>query len=110
MLFSNLIMYFIILTAGATLHRTGITNVQTAEQAATALRPVAGSAAALLFTLGLVGTGMLGVPVLAGSAAYAIAEAAAWRSGMDEKVHNARQFYGVITVAMVVGTLLNSRM
>jgi NRAMP (natural resistance-associated macrophage protein)-like metal ion transporter len=107
MLFSNLIMYFIILTAGATLHRVGITNVQTAEQAATALRPVAGSGAALLFTLGLVGTGMLGVPVLAGSAAYAIAEAAAWRAGMDEKVHNARQFYGVIAVAMIVGMLLN---
>jgi Mn2+/Fe2+ NRAMP family transporter len=107
MLFSNLIMYFIILTAGATLHRAGITNVQTAEQAAAALRPIAGSGAALLFTVGLVGTGMLGVPVLAGSAAYAIAEAAAWRAGMDEKVHNARQFYGVIAVAMVAGMLLN---
>jgi NRAMP (natural resistance-associated macrophage protein)-like metal ion transporter len=107
MLFSNLIMYFIILTAGATLHRAGILNVQTAEQAAVALAPVAGKGAALLFTLGLVGTGMLGVPVLAGSAAYAIAEAAAWRAGMDEKVHNARQFYGVIVVAMVAGMLLN---
>ena len=107
MLFSNLIMYFIILTAGATLHRAGVTNVQTAEQAAEALRPLAGNAAALLFTLGLVGTGMLGVPVLAGSAAYAVAEAAAWRSGMDEKVHKARQFYGVIAVAMIVGMLLN---
>ena len=107
MLFSNLIMYFIIRTAGATLHPAGLTNVQTAEQAAAALRPLAGNAAALLFTLGLVGTGMLGVPVLAGSAAYAIAEAAAWRAGMDEKVHNARQFYGVIAVAMLVGMLLN---
>ena len=77
-----------------------------AEQAATALRPVAGDAAALLFTIGLVGTGMLGVPVLAGSAAYAIAEAAAWRSGMDEKIHNARQFYAVIAVAMLGGTLV----
>jgi Mn2+/Fe2+ NRAMP family transporter len=107
MLFSNLIMYFIILTAGSTLHRAGITNVQTAEQAAMALRPIAGNAASLLFTLGLVGTGMLGVPVLAGSAAYAVAEAAAWRAGMDEKVHNARQFYGVIAVAMIVGMFLN---
>jgi Mn2+/Fe2+ NRAMP family transporter len=71
------------------------------------LAPVAGKGAALLFTLGLVGTGMLGVPVLAGSAAYAIAEAAAWRAGMDEKVHNARHFYGVIVVAMVAGMLLN---
>jgi len=107
MLFSNLIMYFIILTAGATLHPAGITNVQTAEEAAAALQPIAGNGAALLFTIGLVGTGMLGVPVLAGSAAYAIAEAAAWRVGMDEKVHNARQFYGVIAVAMLVGMLLN---
>jgi Mn2+/Fe2+ NRAMP family transporter len=107
MLFSNLIMYFIILTAGATLHPAGLTNVQTAEQAAAALKPLAGNGAALLFTLGLVGTGMLGVPVLAGSAAYAIAEAAAWRSGMDEKVHGARQFYAVIAVAMLVGMLLN---
>jgi NRAMP (natural resistance-associated macrophage protein)-like metal ion transporter len=107
MLFSNLIMYFIILTAGATLHRAGVFNVQTAEEAARALRPLAGNAAALLFTLGLVGTGMLGVPVLAGSAAYAVAEAAAWRAGMDEKVHNARHFYGVIAVAMIVGMLLN---
>jgi len=107
MLFSNLIMYFIILTAGATLHAAGLTNVQTAEQAAEALRPIAGNGAALLFTLGLVGTGMLGVPVLAGSAAYAVAEAAAWRAGMDEKIHNARHFYGVITVAMIVGMLLN---
>jgi Mn2+/Fe2+ NRAMP family transporter len=107
MLFSNLIMYFIILTAGSTLNPSGITNVQTAEQAAMALRPIAGSGAALLFTLGLVGTGMLGVPVLAGSAAYAVAEAAAWRAGMDEKVHNARQFYSVIAVAMVVGMFLN---
>ncbi|HZI42696.1 MAG TPA: Nramp family divalent metal transporter [Gemmatimonadaceae bacterium] len=107
MLFSNLIMYFIILTAGATLNRAGITNVQTAEQAATALRPLAGDAAALLFTIGLVGTGMLGIPVLAGSAAYAIAEAAAWRAGMDEKIHNARQFYAVMAVAMIGGMLLN---
>ena len=107
MLFSNLIMYFIILTAGSTLNRAGITNVQTAAQAAEALRPIAGDAASLLFTIGLVGTGMLGVPVLAGSAAYAVAEAAAWRAGMDEKVHKARQFYGIIAVAMVVGMFLN---
>jgi NRAMP (natural resistance-associated macrophage protein)-like metal ion transporter len=107
MLFSNLIMYFIILTAGSTLHPAGVTNVQTAEQAAMALRPIAGDAAAWLFTVGLVGTGMLGIPVLAGSAAYAVAEAAAWRAGMDEKVHNARQFYSVIAVAMVVGMFLN---
>ena len=107
MFFSNAIMYFIVLTAAATLNRAGQTDVQTAAQAAEALRPIAGRAAALLFTVGLVGTGMLGVPVLAGSAAYAVAEAGAWRSGMDEKIHTAGQFYGVITVAMVAGMLLN---
>jgi NRAMP (natural resistance-associated macrophage protein)-like metal ion transporter len=107
MVFSNAIMYFIILTAAATLHRAGITDVETADQAAAALRPLAGSGAALLFTAGLVGTGMLGVPVLAGSAAYAVAEAAAWRSGMDEKVHTAKQFYSVIAVAMIAGMILN---
>ncbi len=103
---SNLIMYFIILTAGATLHVAGLTNVQTAEQAATALRPLAGPAASLLFTLGLVGTGMLGVPVLAGSGAYALAEAAPWRSGMDETPDTAPHFYGIIALSMVVGTAL----
>lgn len=107
MFFSNAIMYFIILTAAATLHRAGMTDVQTAEQAASALRPLAGPGAAWLFTAGLIGTGMLGVPVLAGSGAYAIAEAAAWRAGMDEKVHTARQFYGVIALAMLVGMVLN---
>ncbi len=107
MFFSNAIMFFIILTAAATLHAAGVTDVETAADAASALKPIAGPGAAALFTIGLVGTGMLGVPVLAGSAAYAVAEAAAWRAGMDEKVHTARQFYGVIAVAMVTGMLLN---
>jgi Mn2+/Fe2+ NRAMP family transporter len=107
MVFSNAIMYFIILTAAATLHRAGITDVQSADQAAAALRPLAGPGASLLFAAGLVGTGMLGIPVLAGSAAYAIAEAAAWRGGLDENVHTARQFYGVIAVAMFAGMALS---
>ena len=98
-----MIMYFIMLTAGATLHPAGITEIQTADQAAQALRPVAGSAAALLFAAGIIGTGMLGVPVLAGSAAYAVAEAAAWRRGMDEHPRSAANFYGVIVAAMVIG-------
>jgi len=106
MFVSNAIMYFIILTTGATLHAHGHFDVQTAEQAAAALKPVAGNAAALLFTLGLVGTGMLAVPVLAGSAAYAVAEAAAWRAGMDETPHSASHFYGVIAVAMLAGMAL----
>lgn len=106
MFMSQLIMYFIILTAGATLHAHGVTDVQTADQAAQALRPVAGALAYWLFAFGIVGTGMLGVPVLAGSAAYAVAEAAGWERGMDEKPHAAKEFYGVMAVAMIIGTLL----
>jgi NRAMP (natural resistance-associated macrophage protein)-like metal ion transporter len=106
MVVSNVVMYFIILTAGATLHAHGHTNVQTAAEAAKALEPVAGRAAALLFTLGLVGTGLLGVPVLAGSAAYAVAEAAAWRRGMDAQPHQARNFYMVIAASMLIGVAL----
>jgi len=82
MFFSNFIMYFIILTTAATLHANGQTHISTAREAAEALRPVAGPAAYWLFTLGLIGTGMLGVPVLAGSCAYAIAEASAWRGSL----------------------------
>ncbi|HEY5086689.1 MAG TPA: Nramp family divalent metal transporter [Gemmatimonadaceae bacterium] len=106
MFVSQLIMFFIILTAGATLHRAGITDVQTADQAAIALRPLAGPLAYWLFALGIIGTGMLGVPVLAGSAAYAVAEAGAFKGGMDEKPDGARVFYSVMAVAMVVGTIL----
>ncbi len=106
MLVSQVIMFFIVLTAGATLHKAGITDVQTADQAALALKPLAGPLAYWLFTLGIVGTGMLGVPVLAGSAAYAVAEAGAFKGGMDEKPDGARVFYGVMGVAMVVGTIL----
>jgi len=106
MLASEVIMYFIILTAGATLHQSGVTDVQTAAQAAAALRPAAGSLASWLFALGIVGTGLLGVPVLAGSAAYAVSEAAGWERGMDEKPHAAKEFYGVMAIAMLIGTLL----
>ncbi len=104
---SNLIMYFIILTTAATLHTHGITNIESARQAAVALRPLAGNAAYLLFTLGLVGTGMLGVPVLAGSCAYAIAEAAAWRGSLDVQPRQARYFYAVLAAAMAIGLAIN---
>ncbi|MDQ6738561.1 MAG: Nramp family divalent metal transporter [Gemmatimonadota bacterium] len=106
MFISQLIMFFIILTAGATLHKAGITDVLSADQAALALRPLAGPLAYWLFAVGIIGTGMLGVPVLAGSAAYAIAEAGAFRGGMDEKPHGARVFYGVMAVSMIIGMLL----
>jgi NRAMP (natural resistance-associated macrophage protein)-like metal ion transporter len=107
MFFSNLIMYFIILTTAATLHAHGQTNISTARQAAEALRPLAGNGAYLLFTLGLIGTGMLGVPVLVGSCAYAVTEGAAWRGSMTDKPKSARMFYAVMAVAVVLGLLLN---
>jgi NRAMP (natural resistance-associated macrophage protein)-like metal ion transporter len=103
---SNAIMYFIILTTAATLHAHGDTQIATAQQAADALRPLAGSGAYLLFTLGLVGTGMLAVPVLAGSCAYAVAEAAAWRGSLDRRPHAARKFYAVLAVAVMLGVAL----
>jgi len=104
---SNFIMYFIILTTAATLHTHGIVRIETARQAAEALRPLAGNAAYLFFTLGLIGTGMLGVPVLAGSCAYAISEAAAWRGSLEKKPHGARKFYTVLGVAMVLGLAID---
>jgi NRAMP (natural resistance-associated macrophage protein)-like metal ion transporter len=107
MFFSNLIMYFIILTTAASLHAHGQTNITTARQAAEALRPLAGNGAYLLFTVGLIGTGMLGVPVLVGSCAYAVAEAADWRGSMADKPRNAGKFYAVMAVAMVLGLALN---
>ncbi len=108
MFVSNLVMFFIILTTAATLHVHGMKDIATARQAAEALRPLAGNGAYLLFTLGLIGTGMLGVPVLAGSCAYAIAEAASWRhASLSRKPLRARQFYLVIAGAMVVGLALN---
>jgi len=104
---SNFIMYFIILTTAATLHAHGIVKIDTARQAAEALRPLAGNAAYLLFTLGLIGTGMLGVPVLAGSCAYAISEAAAWRGSLEKKPRGARKFYTVLGVAMAMGLAID---
>jgi NRAMP (natural resistance-associated macrophage protein)-like metal ion transporter len=106
MLFSNFVMYFIILTTAATLHAHGVTNIETARQAAEALRPLAGDGAYWLFTLGLIGTGLLGVPVLAGSCAYAVAEAMAWRASLDSKPRIAPQFYSVLGIAMAVGLCL----
>ena len=107
MFFSNFVMYFIILTTAATLHAHGITQIATASQAAEALKPLAGKGAYWLFTLGLIGTGMLGVPVLAGSSAYAIAEAMAWGGSLDRKPKLAAKFYGVLAIAMVLGVALD---
>jgi NRAMP (natural resistance-associated macrophage protein)-like metal ion transporter len=107
MLFSNVVMYFIILTTAATLHAHGQTSVTSAQEAAEALKPLAGNGAYLLFTLGIIGTGMLGVPVLAGAAAYAIAEARSWRGSLDDKPHLSKKFYGVMLVAMIIGLSLD---
>jgi NRAMP (natural resistance-associated macrophage protein)-like metal ion transporter len=104
--FSNLIAFFIILTTAATLHASGITNIQTSAQAAEALRPLAGEFTFLLFSLGIIGTGMLAVPVLAGSAAYAVAEALNWRAGLDLKPEEGKGFYGIIAVATLGGVIL----
>ena len=90
-----------------TLHAHGTNSIETAQQAAEALRPLAGDGAYWLFTLGLIGTGMLAIPVLAGSCAYAIAEAAAWRGSLDRRPRRAKKFYIVLTVAMVLGIALN---
>jgi NRAMP (natural resistance-associated macrophage protein)-like metal ion transporter len=108
MLLSNLVMYFLILTTAATLNVHGVTQIETAKQAAEALLPLAGKGAYLLFTLGLIGTGMLAVPVLAGSCAYAIAEAARWKSAsLNIKPRLAHRFYAVIAVSILVGLALD---
>jgi NRAMP (natural resistance-associated macrophage protein)-like metal ion transporter len=107
MFYSNLVMYFIILTTASTLHAHGVTQIATARQAAEALRPLAGNGAYWLFTLGLIGTGMLGVPVLAGSSAFAIAEAMAWGASLDRPPRLAPKFYAVLALAMALGLGLN---
>jgi NRAMP (natural resistance-associated macrophage protein)-like metal ion transporter len=107
MIFAGVVMYFIILTTGATLYTSGQREIETARQAAEALRPLAGNAAYLLFTVGLVGTGMLGVPALAGSAAYAAAEAMHWRGSLNDRPRVAPKFYAVLAIAVVIGLGLN---
>ena len=104
---SNIIALFIVLTTAATLHSHGVTNIQTSSQAAEALRPIAGRFAFTVFALGIIGTGLLAVPVLAGSAAYAVGEALGWRVGLAQKPRRARAFYGTIAAATIVGAALN---
>jgi NRAMP (natural resistance-associated macrophage protein)-like metal ion transporter len=105
--FSNLVAFFIIVSAAVTLHKAGITDIQTSAQAAEALRPLGGPATFVLFSLGIVGTGMLAVPVLAGSAAYAVSESFEWKTGLDMRLHEAREFYAILALATVGGVLLN---
>jgi NRAMP (natural resistance-associated macrophage protein)-like metal ion transporter len=107
MLFSNAVMWFIIVTTASTLFRNGITNIDSAPKAAEALRPIAGDFAYALFAAGIIGTGLLAVPVLAGSAAYAVAETFKLREGLYLKLRQARGFYGVIAFATLVGAAIN---
>jgi Mn2+/Fe2+ NRAMP family transporter len=106
MFYSDITAYFIILATAVTLHVSGVTNIDTAAQAASALRPLAGHFAFLLFALGILGVGLIGVPVLAGSAAYAMAEAMGWREGLERAPMDARGFYAVISVSVLAGLVI----
>jgi Mn2+/Fe2+ NRAMP family transporter len=105
--FSNLVMYFIILTAAVTLHTHGVTKIETSKQAAEALRPLAGSLAYFLYTAGLIGVGLLAVPTLTGSAAYAFAETFKWKEGLDKSFKGARAFYTVLIFSTLVGIAMD---
>ena len=105
--FSNLVMFFIILTTALTLHRHGVTRLESSRDVAEALRPLAGRFAELLYTVGLIGVGLLAIPTLAGSAAYAFAETFGWRQGLDQKLKNARYFYGVVILSTASGIALD---
>lgn len=105
--FSNVAMFFIILTTALTLNRAGITNPQTSREVASALRPLAGNLATLLYTVGVLGLGALAIPTLAGSAAYAFAETFGWNEGIDERFGRARAFYRVLLISMLLGVALD---
>jgi NRAMP (natural resistance-associated macrophage protein)-like metal ion transporter len=107
MAFSNLIAFFIILSTAVTLHAAGVTQIETSAQAAQALRPIAGELTFFLFAMGIIGTGMLAVPVLAGSAAYAMADSFGWNQGLERKLFEAKEFYAIIALATLGGVLLD---
>jgi len=107
MFFANIVFYFVILASAATLHAAGKTSIQTASEAAQALLPLSGRLASILFSLGLIGSGFLAVPVLTTSSAYATCEAFQWKFGLDQKLGGAPRFYGLIVIATLVGCLLN---
>jgi len=106
MIFSNVVMFFIILTAGTVLYSAGIQNIQTVEEAALALIPLAGNASYFLFAIGIIGTGALAIPILAGSLSYSIAELFNWKEGLDKKFHEASHFYLVLVFSLIIGLLL----
>jgi NRAMP (natural resistance-associated macrophage protein)-like metal ion transporter len=106
MLFSNVVMYFVILASAATLHQAGRTNIGTAAEAAQALAPLAGRAATVLMALGLIGTGLLAVPILTGSAAYAVCETFGWKCSLDAKPARAKEFYLIVAASTIAGVLM----
>ena len=108
MILSNVIALCIVIATAVTLNMHGVTNIQTSSQAAEALRPVAGDLAFAIFALGIIGTGLLAVPVLAGSAAYAVSEVFGWKAGLSRGFHEARGFYAIIIAATVIGTLMSA--
>lgn len=107
MFVSNVVMFFIIIVCGSTLFSQGIVSIESAADAAAALKPLVGDMASLLFAVGIIGSGLLAVPVLAGSASYAISESLRWKTGLSNKLHEAYAFYGIIALAMLVGFSLN---
>ena len=107
MLLSNIVMFFIIAACGAILFPQGITNIETAADAAEALRPFAGEASYWLFAIGIIGTGLLAIPVLAGAASYGLSEAFGWREGLYRNLHQAQGFYGVMIFSVLIGLLIN---
>jgi len=107
MLFSNIVMFFIILTTGTVLFNAGIHQIDTVEQAAQALKPLAGNFAYILFATGVIGTGLLAIPVLSGSLSYIITETFGWEEGLDKKFHEAKAFYAVIAISLILGLLMN---
>ena len=109
MALSNIVALFIVTTTAATLHAHGVTDIETSSQAAEALRPIAGPFAFAVFAAGIIGTGLLAMPVLAGSAAYALGEAMGWQVGLAKKARRAPAFYGAIAVAGVIGAVMNFR-
>lgn len=107
MFLSNLVMFFIIVACAATLNKVGISDITSAADAASALRPLAGESAYFLFAIGIIGTGLLAIPVLSGSASYAISESFGWKEGLHYKLKQASAFYGIIIISMIVGLLVN---
>jgi NRAMP (natural resistance-associated macrophage protein)-like metal ion transporter len=107
MLFSNVIMFFIILTSGTVLFNSGINKIDTVEQAALSLRPLAGDSAYLLFAIGIIGTGLLAIPVLCGCLSYIVSETFGWEKGLNKKFHQAKAFYSITIISLLLGLLMN---